>query len=136
MKFLLQNNCVGFHVTRLSVMLKVFLNHLVRYIARTPNPITNCPKMSSPITFRKCGILFLQSSVGSPLQSFNNITNVQRWPVFNVDMHMVFAHNSLKYLDILSITYLLNKIAASLLDVSLQNFIPIFCNPNYVRSKP
>lgn len=136
MKFLLQNNCVGFHVTRLSVMLKVFLHHLVRYVARTLNTVRYRPKVTPPIPFRKFRILFLKSSRCPPLQSLNNITDIQRWTIFNVDMYVVFTYYSLQYLHILSIRYLLNKIAASLLDVSLQNFIPTFFNPNYVHSKP
>jgi hypothetical protein len=53
-----------------------------------------------------------------------------------MDMHMVFTYNTFKYLDIFRITNLLDKFTASLPDIALQNFIPIFYNPNYVRSKP
>ncbi len=136
MKFLLQNDSIGLNVARLPMMLKIFLYHFISYVACTPNTVTNCPKMPTPIPFRKLRILFLQSSGGSPLQTFNNITDVQRWPVFNVDMHVIFTHHALKYLNILNITYLLDKLTTSLLNITFQNLIPIFCNPNYVGRKP
>jgi hypothetical protein len=136
MKFLLQNNSISINVARFTVVLKVFLNHFIRYVARTPNTIPNRPKVPTPISLRKFWVLFLQPPRRSTFQAFNNIANVQRWSVFDVDMHVVFAHNAFKYLDILRITNLLHKLTASLLDVTIQNFISIFCNPNYVGRKP
>ena len=136
MKFLLQNDVIIIDVARLAVVFKVFLHHFISYVARTPNTITNCPKVPTPISLRKFWVFFLQPAGRSPLQAFNNIAYVQRWPIFNMDMHMILAHNTFKYLDILRITNLLDKVTASLLNISFQNFIPIFCNPNYVGCKP
>ena len=136
MKFLFQNNSISINVARLAVVLKVFLHHFIRYVAGAPNAITNCPKVPAPISLRKFWVFFLQPAGRSTLQAFNYIANVQRWPVFYMDMHMVFAHHTTKYLDILRITNLLDKLTASLLNITLQNFIPIFCNPNYVGRKP
>ena len=118
------------------MMLKIFLYHFISYVACAPNTVTNCPKMPTPIPFRKFRIFLLQSSGGSTLQTFNNITDIKRWTIFNMDMHMVFAYNSFKDLYVLRVTNLLNQFTASLLNVPLQNFIPIFCNPNYVGRKP
>ena len=136
MKFLLQNNSVSINVARFTVMLKVFFNHFICYVACTPYTIPNRPKVSPPISLRKFWVLFLQPAGRSTFQAFYNVANVQRWSVFDVDMHVVFAHNTFKYLDILRITNLLYKITASLLNIALQNFISIFCNPNYVGRKP
>ena len=136
MKFLLQNNSISINVARLAMMLKIFLNHFVRYVACTPNTVPNCPKMSTPISLRKLWVFLLQSARSSSFQSLYDITYVQRWSVLNVNMHMIFANHSFKYLHIFRITNLLNKVAASLLDIPFQNLIPIFCNPNYVGRKP
>jgi hypothetical protein len=136
MKFLLQNDSIGLNVARLPMMLKVFLYHFISYVASAPNTVTNCPKMPTPIPFRKLRILLLQSSGGSPLQTFNNITYIMRWTIFDMDMHMVLANHSFKDLYILRITNLLNQFTTSLLNIPFQNLIPIFCNPNYVGRKP
>ena len=136
MKFLFQNNRIGFHITWLSMVLKIFLYHFIRYVSRTPNPISDSPKMPAPISFRKFWIFLLQPSRCPSFQPFNNVTYVQRGTILNMDMYMIPANNPFKYFNILCITNLLNKIATPLLDVSFQNFIPIFCNPNYVCSKP
>ena len=136
MKFLFQNNRIGFHITWLTMVLKIFLYHFICYVSRTPNPISDSPKMPAPISFRKLRVFLLQSSRRPSLQPFNNITYIQRGTILNMDMHMILADNPFKYFNILRVTNLFNKIPTSTLDVSLQNFIPIFCNPNYVRSKP
>ena len=136
MKFLFQNNRIGFHITWLTMVLKVFLYHFVSYVSCTPHSITYCPKMPSPISFRKLWIFFLQPSRCSAFQSFNNITYIQRGAVLNMDMHMILANNSFQYFNILRITNLLNQVSTSLLYIPFQNFISIFCNPNYVGSKP
>jgi hypothetical protein len=136
MKFLLQNNSVSINVAKFTVRLKVFLNYFICYVARAPNTIPNRPKVSPPISLRKFWLRFLQPAGRSTFQAFNNVANVQRCPVFDVPIHVVFANNTFKDLDILLIANLLHKLTASLLDVALQNFISIFCNPNYVGSKP
>ena len=136
MKFLLQDNIISFHVARLPMMLKIFLYHFICYVACAPHPITNCPKMPPPISFRKFWIFFLQPTRCSAFQAFNNITYVQRGAVLNMDMHMILANNSFQYFNILGIANLLNKVATASLDIPLQNFKPIFCNPNYVGSQP
>ena len=53
-----------------------------------------------------------------------------------MDMQMILANNSLQYFNILRITNLLNQVSTSLLHIPFQNFISIFCDPNYVGSKP
>ena len=136
MKFLLQNNCIGINVARLTVVFKVFLDHLIRYVSRTPNTIPNRPEVTAPISLRKLWVLFLKPAGSTPLQPLDNVTNVQRGPILNVYMHMVFADNTFKYLDVLRVTNLLDKLTAPLLDIPFQNFIPIFCNPDYVGRKP
>ncbi len=136
MKFLLQNDSIGLNVARLPMMLKIFLHHFISYVACAPNTVTNCPKMPTPIPFRKFRIFLLQSSGGSPLQMFDNITDIKRWTIFNMDMHVVLAYNPFKDLYILRITNLLNQFTASLLNIPFQNFVPIFCNPNDVGRKP
>src|SRR5579864_4851128 len=114
MKFLLQNDSIGLNVTRLPMVLKIFLHHFISYVAGAPNTVTNCPKMPTPIPFRKLRILLLQSSGGSPLQTFYNIAYIKRWTIFNMDMHVIFAHNSFKYIYVLHITNLFNQFTASL----------------------
>ena len=118
------------------MVLKIFLYHFICYVSSTPNTITDCPKMPAPISFRQGWIFLLQSSRCSPLQSFNNITYTQRWTILNVDMYMILANNTLQNLYVLRITNLFNKLTASLLNISLQNTISIFRNPNDVGSKP
>jgi hypothetical protein len=103
-------------------------------VLQTPYPIAQKCRPQYPL--ESSGYSSCNLRGRSTFRAFNKITNVQRWPVFDVDMHVVFAHNPFKYLDILRITNLLHKLTASLFDVALQNFISIFCNPNYVGSKP
>ena len=136
MKFLFQDNRISLHVSRLAVMLKIFLYHFICYVACTPYAITNSPKMPAPISLGKCWIFLLQSSRGSTLQSLYNITYIKRWTVLNMNMYMIFANYSLKNPYVLRIANLLNKFPTSFLNISFQNFIPVFCNPNYVGRKP
>ena len=136
MKFLLQNNCIGVHVAKHSVVLKIFFDHFIGNVTCAPDPVPDRPKVTSPVPFGKCWVFFLQPTRSAPFQPFNNITYVQRWPVLDMDMYMVFTYNPFKYFHALRIANLLNKISASLLDIPFQNFIPIFCNPNYEGRKP
>ncbi len=136
MKFLLQNNSISINIARLAMVLKVFLNHVVRYVASTPNTVPNSPEMPPPVSLRKLWVLLLQPAGRSSFQSLYDITNVERWSVFNVDMHMIFANHPFKYLNIFRITNLLHKVTTSSLDVPFQNFISIFCDPNYMGRKP
>ena len=132
MEFLLQNNIIIVKVRRVSVMLKVFLNHFVCNIPSTPNSISNSPKMSTPISFAKTGVLFLKTPRCSTLQSLNKITNALRRAILNMDVNMVFTDNTFKNSHIFSITNLLNQISAPNLNISLENLKTIFCDPNYM----
>ena len=136
MKFLFQNNRIGFSIAWLAMMFKICFYHLIGYVARTPNTISNCPKMPAPISLGKGWVFFLQPARGSALQPLNYITYVQQVAVLYVYVHMFLANNSFQYFNILCVTNLLNKFPTSLLDIAFQNFISIFCNPNYVGSKP
>ena len=135
MKFLFQNNRIGFSIAWLAMMFKIFFYHLIGYVARTPNTISNCPKMPTPISLGKGWVFFLQPARGSALQPLNYITYVQRGAVLNMDMHMILANNSFQYFNILRITNLLNQVSTSLLYIPFQNFISIFCNPMWAVSQ-
>lgn len=136
MKFLFQNNRIRINITRFTVMFQIFLYHLISYVSCTPNTVTDCPKVPAPISFRKFRIFFLQPTRSPSLQPFNNIADGKRWPIFDMNMNMVFTDNSFKYLYIFSITNLLYKITAASLNIAFQNLIPIFCHPNYMGRKP
>jgi len=83
-------------------MLKIFLHHFISYVSGTPNSVTNGPKMSSPISFAKFWVFLLESPRSSALQPFYNITNILRWSIFYVDMHMIFTYDSFKNTNIFS----------------------------------
>jgi hypothetical protein len=136
MKFLLQNNSIRIDITRLPMMLKIFLHHLICYVTRAPSSITNRPKVTTPIPFRQFWILFLQSTRCPSLQAFYNITYIQRRPILYMNVDVVFTNNTFQNFYILRITNLLNQVPATSLNITLQNFISIFCDPNYVSRKP
>ena len=136
MKFLFNYKIIVRQVTRLPVVFKILCHHLICNIACTPCSVTDCPKVSSPISLLK-NWKFLLKSPGTPaLQSLHYITDRLRWWVFNMDMHVVLAYNSFQYLHILRRADLPNYVSASLLNITLKNQIPIFCNPNYVYRQP
>src|SRR6267378_7073 len=136
MKFLFKYNIIAICITRLTVMFKVFLNHFIGYIARTPCPISYRPKMSAPISLTQFRIFFLEPSGCPSLQSFHKVTKGKTGPIFNMDMHMIFTYYSFKYFNIFCIANLLYQVSASFLYISFKNFISIFCNPYYVSGKP
>src|SRR5690606_32716062 len=69
-------------------------------------------------------------------QPFYYITDRQTRPVLNMDVYMIFTNYPFKNFNIFCITNLLYQISTSFLYISCKNFISIFCNPNYVSSKP
>ena len=52
----------------LSVVLKIIIDHLIRYIARTPAPISYCPKMPAPIPLFQLRKFLLKLSWTTPFQ--------------------------------------------------------------------
>ena len=76
MKFLFQYEIIGVFIRRITMVFEIFLYHFIRYISGTPNTITNCPKMSTPISFPQYREFFLNLTRCSPFQSLNNITYV------------------------------------------------------------
>ena len=135
MKFLFQYNNFIACVARVTVMFQIFLNHIIRYISSTPNSVTYRPKMSAPVTFRKSWKLFLQSARSSTFQTLDYITDAVAGRIFNMDMHMVFTHNTLQYPYIFRIANLFYQVPATRLDVTLQNMIPVFRNPYNMSGK-
>gem|GEM_PF-3348645 len=135
MKFLLQNNRVSINITRLMVVLKIFMNHFIIYAICAPNTVPEGSKMPTLIPLRKFRVFFSQSSGSSAFQPFDNIAYIQQWSALNMVLHMVFANNPLKCFHIFQITNWFNKLAVIRKDNPFQNFISIFCNPNYVGCK-
>lgn len=136
MKFLFNYKIIVRQVTRLSVVFEILFHHLVCYVACTPCSVTDCPKMSSPISLFKNRKFLLKPARTSSFQSLNQIADRFRWWIFNMDMHMIFAHNSFQYFHIFRFTDLANYVSAPLLNIPFKNRIPIFCNPNYVHCQP
>ncbi len=136
MKFLFQNNRIGINVTRFPVMLKIFLYHLIGYITCTPSTITYSPEVTTPVSFRQLWIFLLQSTRCPSFQTLNYITYVQRRAIFYMDVNVIFANNSFQNFYILRVTNLFYQLAATSLNIPLQNFIPILCNQNYMSCKP
>ena len=136
MKFLFQNNIIRICIRRISMMFKILLHDLISNVACTPNTITNSPKMPTPITSTQLWIFCLKASRCSTFQAFDNITNILRRTVFDVNMYMIFAYNTFKNSYIFRIANLFNKISATFLNVAFKSMVTIFCNSNYVRSKP
>ncbi len=135
MKFLLQYNIVILQVRRITVMVKIFLNHLICNISGTPNSITYCPEMHSQISFTKLRVFFLKATRCSPFQAFYKFANTLRRTIFNVDMYMIFTNYTFQNSHIFSVTYLLYQAPAPYLDVSLKYLKTIFCNTNNMCSQ-
>jgi len=117
-------------------MFKIFFHHLISNISCTPNTITNCPKMSTLIFFSQIREFFLNPSRRSPFQTLNNITNVLRRSILNMNVNIIFTDNSSKNTNVFRVTNLFYQISTPYLNISFKNMITIFCNPNYVRSEP
>ncbi len=112
-------------------MVKIFLHHLVCNIACTPNSITDCPEMLTPILFLEFRVFHLQYPRTSTFQPFDDITYGFRGSILNVHMHMVFTYDPFEYLHIFCITNLYQKFSTALLYIALQYFVAIFCYPYY-----
>lgn len=50
-------------------------------------------------------------------------------------VYVVFAYHSLQNMYIFAVAYLHQYISTSLLHVSRQHCVPIFCNPNYMTAQ-
>lgn len=137
MKFLFQNYIVvTIFISWISMVFKIILNNFICYVSCTPTRIPYCPKMTSPITFTQFWIFFLKSSSLSSFKTFYYRTNVLGWSIFYMDMYMVFAYYSFKNSNILRITNLFYQISTSYLNVTFENMITIFRNPNYMHGQP
>lgn len=136
MKFLFNHEIIVRQVTRLSMVIKILFHHFICYIAYTPCTVTNCPKMSPPVSLFKNRKFYLKPSGTSSLQSLHYITDGFRWWIFNMDMHMIFNYYSFQYFYILRFTDLSNYVSVSLLNITTKYPIPIFCNPNDVHCQP
>ncbi len=136
MKFLFDFKVIVHQIARLPVVFQILFHHLICYISSTPGTISDCPKVAAPISPLQLWKLFLKPSRASSFQALHKITDRFRWRILHVDMHMVFADNSLQDLNIFRLTYLTYKIPTSMLYVPFKNTISIFCNPNYMHRQP
>ena len=117
MKFLFNYKIIVRKVIWLSMGFKILFHHLVRYVASTPFSIADCPKVSPPVSFLEFWKFFLQPSRTPSFQSLNQITNrFRRW-IFNMDVHLIFAHHSFQDFDIFRLANLSYQIPASLLKI-------------------
>ncbi len=136
MKFLFQNNIIIIHIGRITMMLKVFLHHLVGNIARAPYSISNGPKVTAPVLLGKLREFLLKTARRPSLEAFHQVTHLLRGMVLDMYVHMVLAYDTHKHPYIFRITVLLDKITASGLDIALENLVSIFGDPYYVGGHP
>lgn len=117
------------------MVFQILLHHLVRYHSCTPCSIPNCPKVPTPVPFPKCREFLLQQSRTPPLQPLHQVANAYRWRIFHMHVYMVFAYHSLQNVYILAVAYLHKYIPTSLLYITCQHCVSIFCNPNYMTAQ-
>ena len=136
MKFLFYYKIISALVIGFAMMFKIFFYHLVRYISRTPCSISYSPKMPTIISLPKFRIFFLKSARTPTLQSLYQITDrFRRWILY-MDVNVIFTDYTLKNFYIFRFTYLTNQISTSFLNITFQNMVAIFCNPNYMHCQP
>jgi hypothetical protein len=115
------------------MMLKILLNNFFRDIACTPSTISGRPKVIAPISFCQMRKLLLKQARRTTFQASEQICKGKARRVFNVIMNVVFADYAFPYSDIFGITNLNQQVPTSNFNVTLQNVITIFREPNYMR---
>ena len=117
------------------MMLQIFLNHFLCYVATTPCSITDTPEMATPISLAKLRELRLNQARGSAFDRFHQMTYTMSWPIFKVKMYMIPTYYSRKNFNILCITDLTDQFPATNLDISAKNVVPILRCPDQMNPK-
>ena len=129
LKVLLQDEFIITFIFVTIMMLQILLYHILRDIATAPGSVADGPEMPTPITFPQFWILFLNPARCSPLDHLHKMADtLARW-IFYMQMYVVLTHNSRQYFCIFSITHLTDQITTSLLDISLENSVPVLRGP-------
>lgn len=136
MKFLLKYYVIIVHVAWLAVMLKVFLDHLVGDIARTPHAVADGPKVPAPAALAQFGVLGLNPPRTPAFQTLDQIAYRQPGTVFDRDVHMVLADYALQYPNVLRIADLFDKLTAPHLNVASQHRVPVLGHPDDMSRQP
>ena len=103
----------------LSVVLKIIIDHLIRYIARTPAPISYCPKMPAPIPLFQLRKFLLKLSWTTPFQLLYQTAYAWGGSILQMHMNVIFGNNSFQYSYILSFANLYQQSTATYLNVTL-----------------
>ncbi len=114
------------------MMFQILLHHFIGDIAAAPRAIADCPEVVAPVSLFQAWELRLQKTRRASFQAFDQIRNRQLRRIFDVHMNVVFRDYARQYANIFGVANLHQKVAASRLDVALQNVIAILRTPNNV----
>lgn len=117
-------------------MLKVFLHHLFRDVARAPCSIPDCPEVLPPILFPEAGVFFLKTAAGSPFHPLEQIR--QRFRRCILDMHgdVVCAHYSFENSHVFGVADLHEQVPTPDFDVACQHMVTILRDPDDMCRQP
>ena len=116
------------------MIVDVLFNHLIRYIATGHAEIPPAPKMPAPVSFPKLGKFLLHFPRRSPLHRLDQITFSYVGRYRHKDVDMVRRYNTTDYRDAKLLCNLSHNLSHSSLKSPSQNFVTIFCDPNYMES--
>jgi hypothetical protein len=112
-----------------KVMLQILRYHFFRHLAYRGTEIASCPKMPAPKSFLQVRELFEQLPRRATLEAPHDLTRRHRRGTTHQDVYVIFAHNSLHYPDLKSLTRFSYQLSNALRYVSTQYFVAVFCNP-------
>lgn len=114
------------------MMFQVLFNHIFSHLANSCTKITSCPKMLPPIPFFQYRKFFKQFTCCSSFYSSHQFTWSNCWGRRNQNMNVVFTNNPFQNFNFKRLARLSNQLPNTQGNVSDENPITIFCNPNKV----
>ena len=111
------------------MMLKISLNHLVRYLARGGAKEPSRPKMPLPVPFFELRKLFEKLRRAASFDSPHYLARSHRRRSRHENVNMILAHDSADYSNFERLARLSHQFSDSKRHVAFQNLIAKFRNP-------
>lgn len=112
------------------MVFKVFLDDVIGDIASTPGTVADSPEVFAPVAFLEFGEFLLDKSGGSAFESLHEFTDGESGWVCYVHMDVVFAYYPFEDSDVFGVTDLHDKGATAVLDISLEDWVAVFSDPD------
>lgn len=117
------------------MMLQILLHNLIRDVACAPRTVPDCPEVPPPLPLAQLRVLLLQQPRRAPFHPLDQVRHRLRWPILDVHVDVVFAHNALKNPHVFGVADLQEQVSTPHFDVALEHGVAVLRNPDDVCLK-